>query len=544
MRTSTTRLLVLMVIPPCLVLIASLIYMLGMAHLEEEPRDFWSSLEFAAETLTSTGYGKDNSWRHPLMIVFVITLQFLGVGLIYLIVPVYLVPFLEERFEARLPRSVGISDHVVIYRHSPAVEILLEELRARDIPLVVGERDPTIARQLVDEGIPVVVGRTPASVLEGVCWRRARALIANGPDDENAAFILAARQFGYSGDILALVEEPHHRRPMTLAGATAALTPKHILATALAAHASRRISPRISGFQHIGQHLQVADFRIDPESELVGRTLGETDLGARTGTTVVGQWVRGRLLAQPAADTRLESSGVLVAVGTAQGLEHLATLAGGSRSGSRGPFLVCGYGEVGRKVVELLREVGEEVKILDLQPLPEVDVVGSALDAEVLEKAGAMTARAVILALDQDSPTLFTTVILNDLAHKVPVIARVNEIDNVERMHRAGADFAVSVSQVSGQMLAARLLGQEEIEITSQLKVMRVSAQGFVGRKAADLDLRRRTGCSFVAVERGGEVLVQIRPDFVFEADDQVYICGSHRATKQFSAVIERREQS
>ena len=104
----------------------------------------------------------------------------------------------------------------------------------------------------------------------------------------------------------------------------------------------------------------------------------------------------------------------------------------------------------------------------------------------------------MILALDADSATLFATVILKDLAPGVPVIARVNEAENVERIHRAGADFALSISQVSGQMLAKKLLGQESVAVDPQLKILKI-----VRRTASPaatpptLAIRERTGCSW-----------------------------------------------
>ena len=48
----------------------------------------------------------------------------------------------------------------------------------------------------------------------------------NSTDDRNAAVIIAARQLGFSREILALVEDPYHRQPMILAGASAAFTPR------------------------------------------------------------------------------------------------------------------------------------------------------------------------------------------------------------------------------------------------------------------------------------------------------------------------------
>ena len=61
-----------------LLLALALLYMGGMSWLEGEPRGFLQSLEWAAETLTTTGYGADASWSHPVMVVFVICVQLVG----------------------------------------------------------------------------------------------------------------------------------------------------------------------------------------------------------------------------------------------------------------------------------------------------------------------------------------------------------------------------------------------------------------------------------------------------------------------------------
>ncbi len=144
----------------------------------------------------------------------------------------------------------------------------------------------------------------------------------------------------------------------------------------------------------------------------------------------------------------------------------------------------------------------------------------------------------MVLAVDSDSATLFATVILKDFAPGVPVIARVNHAPNVERIHRAGADFALSFSQVSGQILAGRLLGQEAISLDPELRVLRVGVAGLEGGHPVDLAIRERTGASVVGVERGEELIVEFDPDFGFRDGDAVYICGSGRATREFARVF------
>ncbi|MCB1054585.1 MAG: NAD-binding protein [Acidobacteria bacterium] len=540
MARARTRLFLLFAGLVLAVVATAFIYMAGMGHLEGKPRTFWQALEWSSETLTTTGYGADARWQHPLMVLFVSLVQFVGVFLVFLVFPIYLIPFLEERFQVRLPReATDLRGHVVIFGFDAAVESLMEELEHAGVrPLVIEEDEPR-ARRLLEGGHELVFRSLDDGALEASRLLRARALIANRSDDENAAVTVTARQLGFTGEILALVEDPRHRRPLKLAGATAVYTPRHILGAALAARASRRISPRLSGFEHLSPVLQVQEVRLQPHSKLVGKSLVEADVGAATGATVIGQWVEGTLHAPATPEMVLVSRGILVVVGTEESIERLTDLAAGALPMRQsGHFLIGGYGEVGRKVAELLRDAGEQVQVIDRTTSPGVDLVGDVLDGEILERAGARTAQAAILALDSDSVTLFATVILKEIAPELPVIARVNLGANVSRIHRAGAEFALSISQVSGQVLARRLLGEEAVEVNPQLKVLKASGKPFAGRRPSEIDLRRQTGCSVVAVERGGEVVVHADPGFRFAPEDRVYVCGSTQSIARFKEIF------
>jgi Trk K+ transport system NAD-binding subunit len=140
----------------------------------------------------------------------------------------------------------------------------------------------------------------------------------------------------------------------------------------------------------------------------------------------------------------------------------------------------------------------------------------------------------IVLALDTDEATLFATVIVKDMAPDVPVIARVSHPRNVERIYRAGADFALSLSHVAGQLLARRLLGEEAVTIDMALKVLKTSPHGLIGRHPAETSIRNRTGCSVVAVERGEDLLVEFPTDFRFAEADAIYVCGSDVAVRRF----------
>lgn len=533
MTRSQRRLAALGVAIPIAVLASTLLYMLGMAWLEGSPRSFWTSLEWAVETITTTGYGGDSHWNHPVMVVYVGLIQFVGVFLVFLVFPIYLIPFMEERFEVRLPRdATSLSGHILIFRYGPAVESLIEQLRS---PYVVVEHDEERTRNLLAKGRQVVYCPEDGDALAAGGLDRARAFVANGRDDENASVLLGVRHRGFRGETVALAEDPFHRNPLSLAGAQTVFTPRHMLAAALAARASDRISPRISGIQQLGRRLEVAEVRVAAGSPLAGLTLAEAGIGTRTGVTVIGQWVAGELRTNTAADMRLEPGGILVLLGSEESIDRLEGVAEGARRLRRsGPFIVAGFGEVGRKVAELLGEVGEAVKTVDREQRAGVDLVGNVLEQAVLDRAGLAEARAIILALDGDDATLFSTVIAKNRAPDVPVIARINHSKNVQRVYQAGADFALSLSQVSGQMLAKRLLGEEAFTIDTQLKVVRVPVGVLAGRSAGALGIRERTGCSVVAVERGDEVVVELGGSFRFQPEDTLFVCGSNEAVRSF----------
>ena len=139
-----------------------------------------------------------------------------------------------------------------------------------------------------------------------------------------------------------------------------------------------------------------------------------------------------------------------------------------------------------------------------------------------------------MLAVGSDSATLFATLMVKDFAPHVPIIARVNHVENVERIHRAGADFALSIGQVSGQLLASRLLHRDSISIDPKLRILKTEATTLAESHPRDLEIRQRLGVSIVAVERDQDIIVDFPADFRFDRNDTVYVAGSYESTQNF----------
>ena len=519
-----------------LILLAARLYMLGMAHLEGHPRGFWPSLEVVFESLTGTGYGRDADWQHPLMNAFVIVLQLMGLTLLLSIFPLYLVPFFESRFEPRLPsKAPAMAGHIILYGYDLAVSSLLGELEKAGQPVLVLEEDEQQARELRDLGHQVVHRSLDDEALLDAGLLRARSIVANGSDAKNVTLALSARQLGFTGPILGIVNDPTFVEVLGIAGCSEVVAPRHLLAVALAKRASEKVSPTLAGAHQLGGRLEIFQIRIHQKSRLVGLDLRQAALGAKTGVVVIGQWMGGELVTSPGPEMIIWPGCILVVAGSHESIERLIRLEAGTRPVSKhGPFVVVGHGEVGSQVAELLRQAGEQVLCIDAREGPGVDVVGDVMAPETLGSLSLEIAQGVVLALDSDVTTLFATVFLRDRSHGVPILARVNEPENLEKIHRAGADFALSFSQVAGSLLVSKLLGRETLELDPQLKLLKVEGRTLGKQHPSKLDLRARTGCSIVGVERGQELFTEFDADFRFEAGDEVFVCGSQAGIARF----------
>ena len=136
----------------------------------------------------------------------------------------------------------------------------------------------------------------------------------------------------------------------------------------------------------------------------------------------------------------------------------------------------------------------------------------------------------MVLALNSDDATLFATVICRDAAADVPVIARVNHARNIDNIYRAGADYALSISDISGEMLTSRLLGRSRMR-EQHRKITRIAANGIAGRMMSELPFRKN-GCSVVAIARGGAFVTRINAQTRIEQGDVLYVCGNAEALK------------
>lgn len=518
----------------------TIVYRWGMAAFEGERPTLARSLRFVIETMTTVGYGSEATWDTAAMEFVVVGMMLTGVAFFFLSLPLLVVPLIEQALSTDPPTEVHLEDHVVLCGFSGRGEAFIDELDAWDTDHVIVEPDRDRAAALHEEGYTVVHGSYESvEGLESACVGVARAVVADAGDETNASIALTCRELAPDATMVGFAEDPDHGDHIRYAGADVVLTPRHLLGESLAEKATSAVSTELEDVVEIDGDFEVAELPVGVDSDIAGLELAESGIRERTGVDIIGAWRDGVFEPSPDPTDVLEPGVILLVAGRADQLARLKALTRTeTRSHARGRVVVVGYGEVGRTVATTLAADGIPYVVVDREAGPAVDVVGDARDGEVLREAGVTEARAVILALPDDTAAIFATLVLSELADEVEVAARAEEPESVRKLYLAGADYVLSLSTVSGRMLAGVVLDEEVMTPDKQVDIVRCRAPALAGQSLGDADVRARTGATVLAVERDGELLTDLDPSFVLREDDELVAAGSDEGINAFTELV------
>lgn len=519
-------------------------YQFGMRVYEGRPRTFLDSVQFAVEMFTTTGFGGDAPWQSPEMQAFITAADLLGMALLVGALPVFIGPIVENTLSTTAPSKLetDLTGHVVICSNTTRADALIEELETNDIPYVIVESDFERADELYETGERVIRG-DPESV-EGLTAARlpsARALFADQSDQVDTSIVLTAKEVADDVPVISVVESPEAKRYHRLAGADTVLSPRSLLGNSLAAKITAAGRTGVIDAVEIGDRLQLAEVPIRRDSRFAGMTLAESGVGEKSGANVVGIWARGEFIAAPSPGAELVDGSILLVSGRTDQLERLAEMTQASVRGfTTGRTVVIGYGEVGKSVAAELDEAGLPYTVIDRDDIDGADVVGDATDPETLVTAGVEEADTVVLALPDDTTTEFVTLVVRDLAPDIQILARVEQQADVSKTYRAGADYVLSLTRVTGRMSASQLLDHRDVVSPEQpINILRKEVPGLAGVTIREANIRERTSCTVIAIERGEETVSDIGPDTTIRSGDVLVIIGSDEAVTRFERTIQ-----
>jgi voltage-gated potassium channel len=549
-RRSRTNMLVL---GRLLALLAGLITIYAvlfhvLMEMEGQRHSWLTGFYWTLTVMTTLGFG-DITFDSDLGRVFSIVVMVSGVLFLLVLLPFtfiefFYAPWIKAQEAARAPRELPpeTRGHVILTRHDPMAEILMEMLADHGYPAWVLCPGLAEALELHERGVRVVTGDPN----DPETWRRMRAdraalLVTTRTDVANTNVTFTVRGVTESLPVVATASSDAARDALELAGVSHILRPEEMMGNALA----RRIIGNDAAAHVIGNldELVVAEASASG-TPLVGKTLGESGLRSLTGVTVVGLWERGQLL--PAGpETRIGQHSVFLLAGSHEQIDRYNQVLG-EHPVENSKVVIVGGGLVGKATARALDERGVEWTMIERVAARLTDrehgIHGDASEFDTLVKAGLHEAGSVIITTHDDDTNLFLTIFYRRLRRNLQIISRCSHQGNVAKLHRAGANLVLSYASMTANTIFNFLSPNDTLLLAEGVNLFPAPVPPVLaGRRLGDTDVRETTGCSILAVEDGGTRVLNPGPDTVLPAKGSLILIGSLAAEKKFIAEFQPR---
>ncbi len=534
--TQRQRLLVLFVVGLSLVILFyTLVYNWGMQALENRPQSIFRSFQTVVETMTTTGYGADSPWETPVMNVLMVSIQLTGVIIGFVTLRVLVIPLFERTPLDLSDRLTTKNDHVVIAEYQHDTELLLDELEKLDIDYVLIESDEEEAKRLSDDGYQAIRGDPEErDDLERATIERASLLITDA-GEETASIVLTALEANEDLRVISFTESTRRRAALSEVGVDRSIAPHALIGQRLAEKATTPVT--VPG-RSDGDEVDVREILVRRNSPLHGVEVRNSPIANHPNLTLVAGWFDGELHLPPSPDDELTPNTVLVVAGQESELDEITDEIGGARSRrieTPSRLIVAGFGEGGTAAVDAL-PADVSVTTVDGSEKRGPDIVGDVTEPETLRDAGIDDASALIVTVGTDSTALMTIAIARSLSSDVEILARVTDSEKTRAAFRAGADYVLSIQQVSARLVAAEVHGEQVMSPTNQIRLIRADAAPFAGETLADARRHPERRWTVIGVSRGGTVHTNERT--AIEADDDVIVAGSDDAIQEFERTV------
>ncbi|MEE2614196.1 MAG: NAD-binding protein [Verrucomicrobiota bacterium] len=545
-RRNISQLMKLIIIVMVFILISSSAFHLLMKAEGEEGYHWFDGFYWTMVTMSTLGYGEITFQEWPGKL-FSIAVMLFGMLSMLVILPFAFIrfayePWIEAQNEARTPRRLGVDtrDHVIITNFDAVSRALIHKLEQYNISYVLLVRDKNEALRLHDEGFSVAVGELDdPEFYSNVRVDQCAMVVATGKDEANANIAFTVRELVDNRvRVVTLAKSEASVDILELAGSSNVIRLGELLGQFLA-----RRTIANDAMAHVIGHfdeLLIAEAMV-MGTPLVGKTLSECNFREMTNTSVVGVWERGEYKGA-GPDSKVNESTVLVLAGSKDMIQHYNEIFCIYQK-EESHIVILGGGRVGRATARALAKRG--LKYVIVEELPDrirnekYYVQGSAARIDVLEKANIADASAVIITTGNDDTNIYLTIYCRKLFPEVQIISRANRERNISTLHRAGADFVASYASMGANIIFNLLKHSDILMLAEGLNVFRIELpEHLEGKTLVESEIRQRTGCSVIAIQREVEGkdthIVHFSPSEVLKSDDELVLIGTIESEENF----------
>jgi len=205
----------------------------------------------------------------------------------------------------------------------------------------------------------------------------------------------------------------------------------------------------------------------------------------------------------------------------------------------RDHFIVCGAEGAGFYVINELVETKRPYVVVDaerkkieklLEAFPEpVFLEGDATESSTLVEAGIGQAKGLFAVTTDDNQNLVISLTAKQVSPNVRVVARCQDLRNVGKIKKAGADAVVSPTYIGGLRMASEMVRPAvatflDTMLRDKEKRFRIEeiplAASFGGKTVSALQLRRYRNTLLMAVKTKGDLVYNPDDDYFLKPED------------------------
>ncbi len=292
-------------------------------------------------TMTTVGYGEVHPLSHAGRVFNSFLIAF-GVTTIFIAIGAMTQTIIEREFgeaigKRRNKRMIDkLKDHYIICGFGRVGRGAAAELLHSGAAFVVVDTNPDRVERAIFAGmLAVAADATNDDTLRQVGIERARGLVAAlATDADNLFVLLSAKGLNPRIYVAARAAEEGAEAKMRRAGADAVFAPYSLTGHRLAQSLLRPHVVQFLDFttKDIGMDIAIEQVRVAENSEMVGKSIQEMQLGRNFGVTVMAiRRADGHMLFNPAADTAVEGGDFLIVMGKPENLGTVETLVAESK---------------------------------------------------------------------------------------------------------------------------------------------------------------------------------------------------------------------
>lgn len=207
---------------------------------------------------------------------------------------------------------------------------------------------------------------------------------------------------------------------------------------------------------------------------------------------------------------------------------------------------IIGLGRFGTALARTLAEAGKEILVLDqdeekvkqMRTFTEHAYVVRNLERETLQETGIQNCDQVIVCIgDKVDVSILTT--LNVINLGVPhVVSKANSPEQGEILEKIGAevvypekDMAIRLAK---RLIAGRVYNLFELDERTDISELRIGGE-FEGQTVEQASLRRRFGVNIIAINQGGTMTTDVRPEYVLGPEDTLVVIGDRENIRKLA---------